>query len=231
LKPADSPDIVILDFDGTLVDSMPFLVGVAVSLITSRYGAPADEARKGYIETCGLPFSKQIEILFPGDTRNSETARLFEGEKRSHLMEFELFPDVVPAIRKLRGYGIKVCVSSGNKQELITKLLGSRDLAVDLIMGYRPGFMKGPDHFEFARRTFDSSFDRVVFVGDSQVDWQTARDMGVGFIARVGLHTSEEIGQLLPGVPVVESLGEIMPILGIEIAQEDKWDAHPPELS
>jgi phosphoglycolate phosphatase-like HAD superfamily hydrolase len=228
---ANSTEIVVLDFDGTVVDSMPFLIDVAVSLITSRYGTPADEAREGYVETCGLPFSRQIEILFPNDGRNRETARLFEGEKRSHLMEFELFPDVLPAVSRLRKHGIKVCISSGNKQDLITRLLGSRGLDVDLIMGYRPGFMKGPDHFEFARQTFGSSLDRVVFVGDSRVDWQTARDMGVGFIARVGLHTSDEIELLLPGVPFVESLGEILPILGIIIAQEDRGDAHPPELS
>ena len=231
MRQDNAPEVLIFDFDGTIVDSMPFLTDVAVSLITSRYGAPADEARKGYIETCGLPFSRQIEILFPGDGRNRETAGLFEDEKRKHLLKFELFPDVLPAIADIRRRGIKVCVSSGNKEDLITRLLETRGLEVDLIMGYRPGFMKGPDHFECARETFESSLDRVVFVGDSQVDWRTARDMGVGFIVRVGLHTREEIGRLLPGVRAVDSLSDILPMLGIEIAQEDNRGAHPPEPS
>jgi phosphoglycolate phosphatase-like HAD superfamily hydrolase len=214
----NSPDIVVLDFDGTILDSMPFLTDVAASLLSARYGMAHEDARQAYIETTGLPFVKQIEIVFPADSRNASTVEAFEREKRRHMMEFELFPDVLPTVAEIRRHGIKVCVSSGNVEDLITRLLKSRDLEVDLVMGYRPGFEKGPDHFEFARRVFSSTLDRIVFVGDSYKDWLSADAMGIRFIARAGLHDSQELSVLLPGVPVVDSLDQALPLLGIKRA-------------
>jgi phosphoglycolate phosphatase-like HAD superfamily hydrolase len=210
MTPETSTDIVILDFDGTILDSMPFLTDLAASLLTARYGMRREDARRAYIETTGLPFVKQIEIVFPADARNAGTVEAFEDAKRRRMMEFELFPDVVPAVAELRQNGIKVCVSSGNFEELINRFLELRKLQVDLVMGYRPGFEKGRDHFEFARRCLDSSFDRMVFVGDSHRDWLSADALGIRFIARAGLHTARELSALLPGVPVIDSLDEVL---------------------
>lgn len=220
MAPENLSDVVIFDFDGTIVDSMTFLIHVATSLIASRYELAEDKARQGYIETCGLPFSEQIEIMFPGDARNAGIATAFESAKRRQLLKFELFPDVAPAIVQLRRCGFKVCVSSGNKEELITELLGSRDLEIDLVMGYRPGFMKGPDHFEFAKRYFETTVDRLVFVGDSRHDAQTAEQAGIRFIAKAGLHSRAELEDMLPGIPVIESLQQMLTLVGIDIARE-----------
>jgi phosphoglycolate phosphatase-like HAD superfamily hydrolase len=219
--PEISPDIVVLDFDGTVLDSMPFLTGLAASLLTARYGMEPEEARQAYIKTTGLPFVKQIEIVFPGDKRNPATVEAFEEEKRRRMMDFELFPDVHPAVAEIRRSGIKVCVSSGNYEELIDRFLKLRELEVDLILGYRPGFEKGPDHFRFVKQRFDSTFDRMVFVGDSHKDWLSAEEMDVRFIARAGLHTTRELCELLPGVPVIDSLDQVLPLLGIKRAPED----------
>jgi phosphoglycolate phosphatase-like HAD superfamily hydrolase len=216
-----STDVVVLDFDGTILDSMPFLTDLAASLLASRYGMGREDARRAYVETTGLPFEKQIEIIAPADARNQSTVKAFEEGKRRRMMRFELFPDVVPAVRELRQNGIRVCVSSGNYEELINRFLHVRGLEVDLVMGYRPGFEKGRDHFEFAGRTLGCSFDRMVFVGDSRRDWLSADTLGIRFIARAGLHTARELQALLPGVPVIDSLDQALPILGIRKAPED----------
>jgi phosphoglycolate phosphatase-like HAD superfamily hydrolase len=223
MNKADSTEVIIFDFDGTIVDSMPFLIEVATRLLTSRYGMELEAARRAYVDTCGLPFVRQMEIIFPGDQRNPGTVRDFESQKRMKLLEFNLFPDVMATIRRLRAHGIKVCLSSGNLKELIEEFLRSRNLEVDLVMGFRPGFEKGLDHFEFARRTFDSALERIIFVGDSRKDGLTAQEAGLRFIARAGLLPAGTIEEVLPGVPVVNSLHEVLPILGIEIAQEDSW--------
>ncbi len=215
-------EIVILDFDGTIVNSMPFLTKVAVRLLIDRYGLDKDEARRAYVRTCGLPFVKQLETLMPQDSRNAETVRLFERAKSQHLLEFNLFPDVKPAIEVMRSSGLRVCVSSGNREHLIRRLLKRRGLEVDLVMGYDDGFMKGLAHFEFARRHFKSSFERMVFIGDSWHDAKTAKEAGIGFIARIGLLSREELEELLPGIPIVASLLEALVLMGIEAPEEKK---------
>jgi phosphoglycolate phosphatase-like HAD superfamily hydrolase len=225
-----SPEVVIFDFDGTIVDSMPFLTQVATELLSERYGMTPEEAGRAYVDTCGLPFVQQIEIIWPGDNRNPETVEAFESRKRRQLLNFGLFPDVVQTLSKVRSHGMKVCVSSGSIQELIVRLLKRRNLVVDLVMGYRPGFEKGLDHFEFARRSFDSTFDHLVFIGDSERDGLTASRAGVRFIARAGLLTADELKRLLPDVPVVDSLEEILPLLGIKKPKRTLGSAHPPGL-
>jgi len=222
VKPDASPDVAILDFDGTIVDSMLFLTDVATELLTSTYGMSPVEARSAYVRTCGLPFAKQLEVIQPGDRRNQATARIFERAKQEHLLEFALFPDVRQAIAIMRRNGLKVCVSSGNREHLIRKVLDTSAVEVDLVMGFRDGFMKGRDHFEFAGRRFGVPPQRIVFVGDSQQDALAAGEAGVGFIARIGLHTYEELERLLPGVPIVRSLLEVLPLIGIEAPQEER---------
>ena len=216
-----STDVVVLDFDGTILDSMPFLTDLAASLLAAGYGMAHEDARRAYIETTGLPFERQIEIIVPADARNPGTVKAFEEGKRRRMMAFELFPEVAPAVAELRENGIKVCVSSGNYEDLINRFLQARQLKVDLVMGYRPGFEKGRDHFEFAARMLGCSFDRMVFVGDSRRDWLSADTLGIRFIARAGLHTVRELRALVPGVPVIDSLDQALPILGIRKAPED----------
>jgi phosphoglycolate phosphatase len=214
-----SPDVIVFDFDGTIVNSMPFLTSIAVELLTEVYQMEPQDARQAYVSTCGLPFVKQMEIIWPNDPRNPAVVNEFERRKREKLLEFALFPDVRSAVEQIRKQGIKVCVSSGNADELIAQVLSYKQLKVDLVMGYRPGFEKGPDHFRYAQRQFGARPEDVVFVGDSHQDGLKAQRAGIGFIARAGLLTPEEIGRLLPGVPVISSLDEILPLVGIQIAR------------
>ena len=211
----DSIDVLIFDFDGTIADTMGFLTETAAFLLSTRYGMTRDCARRAYVETSGLPFVQQMEIIFPGDPRNAGTVRDFEKAKLDNLKKFRLYPDAIPAISRIRRSGIRVCVSSSNREELIRDLMKIRGLEVDLVMGFRPGFEKGLHHFELARSTFDTGFDRLVFVGDSHRDALTARSAGVMFIVRKGLLGAEEIRDLLPGVPAIDSLEDLLPIIGI----------------
>jgi phosphoglycolate phosphatase len=220
-KASPSPyGIVIFDFDGTVADTMPFLVDLAARLLGKHYGLADAEARKAYIDTTGLPFCRQTELIFPGDPRNALTVEEFEGEKRRHLADFRFFPEAAPVLAEVRKHGIKVCLSSGNVEGIIEPVLASRGLAVDLVMGWRPGFEKGPDHFKFAGQTFGVPLAEMLFVGDSLKDGLAAKSCGVKFIARAGLVDPARLEEALPGTPIIGSLAEVLPFLGINIARD-----------
>ncbi len=208
-------EVAIFDFDGTIVDSMSFLTQQATDLLVEQYGMDRGKARRAYIETTGLPFVKQMELIFPGDARNESTVSSYEARKRENLLEFDLFPDAPGALEKIRHKGIKVCVSSGNYEDVIAEIVRFRGLELDLVMGFRPGFQKGLDHFRFAMETFGTAPDAVVFVGDSRKDGLAAQAAGIRFVARTGLLTAEEFSKVLPGVPVIDSLDEMLPLMGI----------------
>jgi phosphoglycolate phosphatase-like HAD superfamily hydrolase len=208
-------DVAIFDFDGTIADTMTFLVRLAVRVLTGHYGLEAGEAKKAYIDTTGLPFVRQVEVLFPGDARNSSAVKEFEDYKAAHVLDLDLFPDAPGVVAAIREAGIKVCISSGSRQPLIERFLVARGLTVDLVMGYRPDFEKGPQHFRFAAETFGSALNRVVFIGDSVRDGLFGRAAGVDFIGKSGLVPAEMLRRALPGVTVIELLPEVLPLLGI----------------
>lgn len=208
--------VLILDFDGTVADTMTYLTELAAGLLAERYGMGREEARRAYVDTTGLPFVQQMEILFPGDGRNAETVRLFEADKRESMGRFDLFPDVRPTLGALREAGIKVCVSSGNYDDIIHDFMGRRGLEVDLVMGFRPGFEKGRDHFEHAMREFGSDAGSTVFVGDSIKDGERAEEAGIRFIAKTGLVSMEEFKARFQRIPVVSDLAELLHILGLD---------------
>ena len=210
-----APGVLIMDFDGTVADTMGYLTELAAGLLAGRYGMGPEEARRAYVETTGLPFVQQMEILYPGDERNAETVRLFETDKRESMERFDLYPDARTTIAALRGAGVRVCVSSGNYDDLILEFMERRGLEVDLVMGFRPGFEKGRDHFEFAMRRFASDRESTVFVGDSIKDGERAQDSGIRFIGKTGLVTEAEFKQKFGQIPVVSALEDLLHILGL----------------
>jgi phosphoglycolate phosphatase-like HAD superfamily hydrolase len=214
------PEIVIFDFDGTIADTMTFLTGLAASALTQNYGMPPEQARRAYIQTSGLPFVKQIELVFPGDPRNPATVMEFEDRKKKDFMKHQLFPDAIGTVVEIRRCGMKVCVSSSNSEKLVTQLLESKNLEVDAVMGYHPGFEKGSDHFAFVIQRFNSSPGKLVFIGDSVKDGLAAQEAGVTFIAKTGLIGAEEFHESLPGIQIVDSLEEVLGCVGIDKAQD-----------
>jgi phosphoglycolate phosphatase-like HAD superfamily hydrolase len=208
--------VIILDFDGTVADTMTYLTDLAAGLLMERYNMTREEARRAYIDTTGLPFVQQMEILYPGDERNAETVRRFEDEKRRNMGRFDLFPDVRRAIGAMRRAGVKVCVSSGNYEDIIDDFMRARGLEVDLVMGFRPGFEKGRDHFMYAMRQLGSDPGSTVFVGDSIKDGERAQEAGIGFVAMTGLVSREKFRKKFMRIPIVSALEEVLHLLGLD---------------
>ena len=72
---------VAFDFDGTLIDSMPFLSRLATELLVEHYHLQPKDAERSYWQTTGLPFVAQLEAMFPGHWKNSHVSKQFESRK------------------------------------------------------------------------------------------------------------------------------------------------------
>lgn len=205
---------IIFDFDGTLVDSMPFLETIGVQVMMKYYGVSKDEATQKYRSTTGLPYEHQIEINFPNNPENEEAITEFEKLKIDRIFEQQLFEDTADTLDTISSLGLQAFVSSSTFQPTITEYFRRRELLSYFteILGYRPGFEKGVDHFNYVRNNYCLDKSELVFVGDSLKDQERAEGH-IQFIALIGMFTEEDFRKRGHNGPIVKCLADIPKLL------------------
>ncbi|TFF83682.1 HAD family hydrolase [Candidatus Thorarchaeota archaeon] len=205
---------IVFDFDGTLADSMPFLERIGVSTMMKYYGIKREEATRRYRTTTGLPYEQQIKINFPDNNKNEDAIAEFEKLKIDRIFEQRLFPDTVRTLAIIQERGFAVFVSSSTFQSTIEEYFTRRNLQnyFDGIMGYRPGFEKGKDHFEYVRNHYGIDLSKTVFVGDSIKDYERANGI-CSFIALEGMFKEQEFRQAGHEGPVIDELSDVPDIV------------------
>lgn len=201
--------VFIFDFDGTIVNSMEKFADVAALVMPKRLEIDAATARRLYIETSGLPFHEQLEVLFPGNPANEETALEFEKTKLEGYFDEPLFDDAAETIEYLRKKGIKSVVSSNNFMNLVEEYVANAGVKFDMVLGFKEGFAKGQDHFAYVEKRLGISRDEMAFVGDSIKDGERARDFGIDFIAKEGTFKAEDFLANFPGARVMSKLSDL----------------------
>ena len=124
------PKVLLCDLDGTLIDSMPTLADLATEVIEDRYGTPRILARELYLATCGLPFVKQLEEIFPDDPRNAEASAEFEARKPARCGAIRMSAETRRALQEMRDLGVRIAVSSNNGIENVNAFARDAGLRV-----------------------------------------------------------------------------------------------------
>jgi phosphoglycolate phosphatase-like HAD superfamily hydrolase len=201
---------VVFDFDGTVADSMPFLEQIGVATMMKYFDVTKEEATERYRSTTGLPYEHQIKTNFPGNAANDSAIEEFEHMKIERIFDQELFDDTIQVVAELNRRGILVFVSSSTFQPTIEEYFRRRGIMQLFkgIVGYKPGFEKGADHFNYIRDKYGVEFDEMVFVGDSLRDQKRAEGF-CRFIALEGMFTQQDFRNQGHTGPVVSSLSEI----------------------
>ena len=178
----------IFDLDGTLLDTLADLA-LACNTIMVRHGWPGHETEQ-YRFFVGNGFAKLMERVLPAgvlatlapeevgalvrEARDFYTAHLWE-----HTLPYEGIPE---ALHKLAASGIRLGLLS-NKPDSETQLLACHFFPgiLDAVAGSRPGVPLKPDPaaLHALLEALSVSPQEAVYVGDSNVDMQTARNAGV----------------------------------------------------
>ncbi|MCK4566614.1 MAG: HAD family hydrolase [Candidatus Thorarchaeota archaeon] len=202
---------VIFDFDGTLADSMPFLESIGVEMMMKYFGVSKEDATTRYRSTTGLPYEQQVKINFPDHSNVEKAIDEFEKLKIDTIFDQQLFEDTIDTVRNLKEMGLDVFVSSSTFQTTIEEYfrrLGILDLFKG-ILGYRPGFEKGADHFNHIHSENNIKFDEMLFVGDSLKDYERSQGF-CEFIGISGMFSVEDFNVKGHSGVVVEKLSEII---------------------
>jgi phosphoglycolate phosphatase-like HAD superfamily hydrolase len=160
-------DIIVLwDWDGTLVNTMPVHADLAAECIREVFGVDYSYARKKYLETTGIPFDSQLEKIFPrGDQSAIDyCAKIYHVRKIIRVYENpEDFPETLETLNELHNLGYRQFISSSTEEEIIKSWAEKRKIEClfEGILGRESGNKK--NHIAKVKGT-------VVFVSDSVGD-------------------------------------------------------------
>jgi phosphoglycolate phosphatase len=206
-----TPEAILFDLDGTLIDTMEGFADLAAQLMEREHGLPFSEGRRNYITTSGIPFKHQLELMFPGHPKNFEVQKEFESRKQDVFFNTAPDKDTLLALNGLRALGIKVIVSSNNYHDFVLKYFGKyNQFSFDMILGYKDGFAKGKDHLEHVLRELETTEEKILFVGDSLHDGEVAEEFGIPFIGRIAIRTKREFLSRFPNIVCVDRLTQIV---------------------
>jgi 1L-myo-inositol 1-phosphate cytidylyltransferase / CDP-L-myo-inositol myo-inositolphosphotransferase len=176
-------DVVIVDFDGTIADSMGPLTQLAVEVIHEELGLDVDDARVRYLASTGADFATQLREIDPsaGPAR-TRAAHRFEVSKPELMDGVEPFPDLRAFLDELRTAGVVVCICSSTRRDLVRQWterhrLGEHFRIVD---GWSPGRDKAAQ-MHAVLNWLKRPPDRCLVVGDSRRDGRLAASIGMWF--------------------------------------------------
>ena len=194
-------DTVIFDLDGTLINSLEDLrVSVNYALFGFKYPKQTlDMVRRNV----GNGIEKLIERSLPDgkDNVNYEVCLdIFKEHYKTHMsVNTKPYPHIIETLAALKSRGYKLAVVS-NKFDAAVKPLCQKYFKnlIDVAIGQSKDTKKkpAPDTVYIALDELGSTSETSIYVGDSEVDIQTAKNSGMDCISvSWGFKTKEFLKQ------------------------------------
>lgn len=191
-------DLLVFDWDGTLFDSIPFIVGcLQGSARDCGLPVPLDGAARAVI---GLSLDQAISAVFPqADSR--QCVKLIEAYRRHYEVRpaqaEDLFHGVPAMLEQLRSAGYRLAVASGKSSTQLAKVMKATGTAgwFDTLRGPDQTASK-PDPLMLweIMADLEAAPDRTLMIGDSIHDLQMAVNAGVAAVAvECGANSREQL--------------------------------------
>lgn len=177
---------VFLDFDGTIADTIPVLTE-AVNAAMEALGYPTHHTVKDFINHGAREL---IRRAMPEEERTDEKIdRAFDlyiqCYQKVYLHTEKPYAGIAEAVAKIRPHA-RVGILSNKPDEMTQGL--ARQLfpngEMDAVVGYEEGKPGKPDRYlsEKLARLLGVSLSDCLLVGDSDVDIETAKNVGMAFV-------------------------------------------------
>jgi phosphoglycolate phosphatase len=192
------PRAIVFDLDGTLVDSLPDIIGAfRDAFVEHGLAAPSEAEVRDHV---GLPLETMYAAFAPAE----HVAALSASYRRIYPLRFTRhsrpYPGVPEALATLRERGFRLAVATTKRSEMAARLvaaLGMTD-ALDVVQG-TDGFphKPAPDVVHRALAALDA--DGVWMVGDTVHDIEAGRAAGLATYAVTwGTHDAERLRAARP---------------------------------
>jgi len=192
--------LCVFDLDGTLLNTIKDL-GVSCNAALTAFGLePIPLEKYPFLVGNGMKkLIKRASSFEPGSSEFDKVFQLFLNHYNEHSVDFTtVYPGILEVLETLKGRGVKLAVLS-NKGDAFVKNLTKHyfgDKFFDAVRGASELFPLKPDP-KFLLNIIDSfGFVRseVLYIGDSNVDIETAKNAEVFSVGAVwGFRGEEEL--------------------------------------
>lgn len=210
--------LAVFDMDGTILDTLEDLKD-SVNYALKECGFPArtyDEVRR----FVGNGIRKLIERAVPEGTDISDIDRVhevFTGYYKVHCADkTKAYDGIKPLIEELRANGVKTAVVSNKADYGVQELCKQYfDGLFDYAVGEREGIRRkpAPDSVNEALRALGTDKSEAVYIGDSDVDFETAVNAGLPCISVLWGFRDEEFLRSKGATLFVSKPSEILNIV------------------
>ena len=195
--------LILFDLDGTLVDTLKDLA-VSTNHVLRTHGYPEHpiEAYKYFV---GNGVYKLIERALPEHVRSEEEINRLKGAfiayYDAHLTDYtKPYEGILETIEKLKDKGIQMAVVTNKPHEQALRVVAAcfKPHTFVEVWGQREGIPHKPDPkvIQEIMKKYDIMEDEVLYIGDSDVDMQTAHNAKIkGLGASWGFRTEGELIQ------------------------------------
>ncbi len=172
-------DTVIFDMDGTVLNTLDDLTE-SVNYVLNKFGMPLRTLEE-YRRFFGNGIKYALKCAAPDGTPDSvieEMLPVFREHYDAHCLDrTRPYDGILELMKELKENGYKMAIVS-NKIDSAVKELNERFFSkyIDVAIGERAGINRkpAPDTVIEALRELGSDKENAVYVGDSEVDFQTA---------------------------------------------------------
>lgn len=214
-------ELIVFDLDGTLIDTKKDIAS-ACNHALAQCGFPQHNL-DDYNMLVGRGIYNLFRAAMPAELQDEEReenvkkmAEIFVPYYNEHIMDYTRpYPGIVETLRRLYlEMGLKVAVASNKYQAGTEKLVSEffPEITFSRILGQREGQPIKPDPqivFECMAAAGVDDLSKVLYIGDSDVDMQTAHNAKVDALGVAwGFRSREELRDN-GAMAVIESAEEI----------------------
>jgi phosphoglycolate phosphatase len=212
---------VAFDLDGTLVDTAPDLIGVLNVMLAEHGLPPVPLEASRHLVGGGARYLLEHGFREAGASFDASKAPLMVDHFVSLYLdriaqESRPFPGVEAVLDEFKARGAKLVVCTNKRTGLSLALLGALKLIdrFDVIAGPDSVSVRKPDaaHLNEAIRMAGGDPARALMVGDSDTDFNTARNAGVPIVL-VSFGYSEIAIDTLDADALIDSFTELPEIV------------------
>jgi phosphoglycolate phosphatase len=192
---------IIFDLDGTLADTLADIANSMNRVLRER-GYPVHPA-EDYKYLIGRGLENLVSSSLPKESRlpsiiTACLASLIEDYRDNCLVHTHLYPGIESLLFRLQDMGLKLAVFSNKADDLTQIIVQSLLPGIRFvkIVGARPDLPKKPDPSgaRLISDLLEISPEQMIYLGDSDVDMQTARGAGMLAVGVLwGFRTKEEL--------------------------------------